>query len=366
MVSLSPNIGKIAGITIQLHWTFLLLIFLAFILLATSSQGLYLFSLIILLFVCVLIHELAHSLVSKRNGIGVKKIVLLPIGGASVINLDEVKPKIEFKIALAGPLMSILIGIICGALFVYAPTGLVKQALFFLFEINILLGLFNLLPGFPLDGGRVLRSYLQRKHSFIKSTQLAVGVSKWVVVALVIGTVVYAAVIPNATFTYREFIVFWDFIIALFLYDGAKAELQSAEVKEYTSKITSGSMISKNFVMAKSGMQTKYLYRLLLEKGTRIVLFRKGSKVYSIRNPQLGMLIRDSDVIKKSDVHLFNVEIPQISSNEKLSKAIETMRNDELNTLVVMKGRQIAGILNAQYLDSALDVYLSKKKGRFR
>ncbi len=361
MVSLSPNIGKISGITIQLHWTFLALIFLAFVFLATSTEGLFLFTLIIILFVCVLIHELAHSIVSQRNHIRVKKIILLPIGGASVIDMDKVKPDVEFRIAIAGPLTSIALGVVFGALWLYIPgTGFLKQGVQFLFEINILLGLFNLLPGFPLDGGRVLRSYLQRKHSFMESTRMAVRASNWVVVALILGTVAYAVVLPNATFIYREFIVFWDVIIALFLYDGARAEMQAAVVKMHTDMMKAADMMSSNYIIVKRGMSIESIYKAMLDRSTRVVLIRKGNRLMKASEKQLAKMMENHKIIIPGSTAYFTTPVKRIPYNESLSKVIETMRNDEIDTLAVMKGGKLIGVMYAPNIEAALQMYLSR------
>src|SRR5271170_3744124 len=113
MVDLSPKIGSIGGIDIQLHWTFImLLIFILFL-------SFYLFVIWVLLFVCVLIHELVHSITSKRNGIKVKKIVLYPLGGGSIIDFEKVSPEIEFRISIVGPIASLLIAMIVGILTIY-------------------------------------------------------------------------------------------------------------------------------------------------------------------------------------------------------------------------------------------------------
>ena len=361
MASLSPNIGKIAGITIQLHWTFLVLLLLAFVLLVAVPDGLFSFLLIILLFVCVLIHELAHSLVSKYNKVEVKKIILLPIGGASIINTDRIKPNVELKIAISGPLTSIGIGIIAGiVLFATSPTGLLQQGILFLFEINILLGVFNILPGFPLDGGRVLRAYLQKKHNFLDSTKIAVKVSKWVVGIFIAGTLVYAAIIPGVSFTYREFVVFWDLIIALFLYDGSNAELQAALIKVHTDRMTAQEMTSKNYILVQYGMATEQLYKSMLEHGTRIALLRKSGKVFGISDKELGKLVSGSKRITQKESRYFSVPVPKIMYSERLSKTLETMRNDEINTVAVFKGRQIIGVIYTPYVDATLQMYLAK------
>ena len=362
MASFSPVIGRISGIPIQLHWTFVLLLVFAFLLLFTSTSGQFLFILIVLLFACVLLHELAHSITSQAHGIKVKKIVLLPIGGASIIDMDSIRPELEFRISLAGPVASVVLGLGFGVLVVYAPAGLLKEGLQFLFEINLLLGLFNLLPGFPLDGGRVLRSRLQKKHDFLESTRIAVKASNAVVALLVIGTLVYVAVLPNATFVYKEFIVLWDVIIALFLYDGAKAELQSAYVKSYTSKMKIKDMVSRNYIMIKKGTTVEQMYRMMLKKGTHIVLLQEHGRVLALSNPALGRMSGAAKILGNKEMAQFTSEVPTMPYSEKLSKAIETMRNDETNTIAVMRGGKITGILYAPHIESVVSFYLSHIK----
>jgi Zn-dependent protease/CBS domain-containing protein len=362
MVSLSPNIGKIAGIQIQLHWTFVLLLVLAFLLLFTSTTGIFLFLLIVLLFVCVLIHEMAHSLTSQWNGIKVKKIILLPIGGASIIDFDKIDPRTEFRIAMAGPLTSIVLGLIFGIFVVYTPAGFLKEGLQFLFEINILLGLFNLLPGFPLDGGRILRSYLQKKRSFLDATKFAVKVSNVVIVAFIIGTIIYAIIIPNATFFYREFVVIWDIVIALFLYDGAKLELQSSYIKSYTSKMKIEDLISKNYILITSTTTVQSMYKTMIKKGTHIILLKKGKKILTLTNPSLGKIAGDSKILENDAIMASTKEIPAINYTENLSRAIEVMRNEDTNIVAVIKNGNILGIIYGPQVESIIGMYLSHVK----
>ena len=126
MADASLGIGKIFGVAVELHWTFIAL------LLITLLLSPYAFVLIALLFVCVLIHELLHCIVSMRNGINVRKIILLPIGGASIIDQVSIAPEVEFNVAIAGPLMSLLLGVAFGAMVVIAPPGIANQILQFL------------------------------------------------------------------------------------------------------------------------------------------------------------------------------------------------------------------------------------------
>ena len=182
----SPKIGRIFGIDIELHWlSVLFLILFLFV-------SVYIFFLMLLILASVLLHELAHSITAIRNKVKVSKIILiLPIGGLSVLASININPKIEFNIAIAGPIMSILLGTFFGIFVPFMPPGLLTQVFQFMFEINILLGVLNLLPAFPTDGGRVFRSYLERKYDWYKSTMLTVKLSKGIMYALVIGTLAY-------------------------------------------------------------------------------------------------------------------------------------------------------------------------------
>jgi Zn-dependent protease/CBS domain-containing protein len=118
----------------------------------------------LLLFVSVLLHELAHSFVARRRGVPVKGITLFIFGGVSNIEREPTSPGIEFQMAFVGPLTSLVIGAICFLLQVplRGSNSPLQGLLFYLAVTNILLGLFNLIPGFPLDGGRVLRSIVWR------------------------------------------------------------------------------------------------------------------------------------------------------------------------------------------------------------
>ena len=113
MADFSPYMGSIDGIRIQLHWSFILLLLLILIL------SWYYFLIWVMLFACVLAHELTHSITSRRNGIAVKKIILYPFGGGSVIDFEKVSPKTEFRISIVGPLSSLMLAAIFGILAIF-------------------------------------------------------------------------------------------------------------------------------------------------------------------------------------------------------------------------------------------------------
>ena len=172
----SLRIGKIAGIDIYIHVSWIIILVLLTVSLAIgwfpqlypgqSTATYWIVSLIaaLLLFVSVLLHELAHSLVARRRGLPVKNITLFIFGGVSNIEQEPKDPGIEFQVAVVGPLTSILIGVVCFLLQLplRGTNSPLEEILYYLAVTNILLGVFNLIPAFPLDGGRVLRSIVWR------------------------------------------------------------------------------------------------------------------------------------------------------------------------------------------------------------
>src|SRR5688572_1710759 len=172
----SFKIGRFSGIDVKIHWTFLLLLaFFAFLGYQTSGSvagALTPIAVIVALFLCVLLHEFGHSLVAQRLGIEIHSITLLPIGGVSNLESIPEKPSDEVKITLAGPLVNVVlvpiffgVGLLLGAepgmpTDLFTGIGSVGQFFFYLGYLNVVLALFNLIPAFPLDGGRVLRGLL--------------------------------------------------------------------------------------------------------------------------------------------------------------------------------------------------------------
>jgi len=174
----SFRLGKILGITIQLHFSwFIIFALIIFFLSYSLHQDEYPIwtSVIagvvtsILLFASVVAHELAHSLVAIRSGIPVKSITLFFLGGVAQITREAARPKTELLMAIAGPLCSLMLAGIFGLIwFLVWDNGQQPLALLiiqWLASINLILALFNLIPGFPLDGGRILRALIwQRRH----------------------------------------------------------------------------------------------------------------------------------------------------------------------------------------------------------
>jgi Zn-dependent protease/CBS domain-containing protein len=226
----SFKIASAWGIPIELHITFILLIAAVFIL---SYPDLYLPILMIFLFFFVVIHELAHSVVARHYNIKVRKIVLYPIGGVSEIEEIPENPKIEWRMAIAGPLTSFAIGAILLALnqiiTIATPATAITTTIstagsliLDLAVLNLILGAFNLIPAFPMDGGRVFRALLAEHMKFSDATKYAAYIGRILGIAMVMIGIFYNL---------------WLIIIGVFIYIGASEEAEQTIVSTTMARV---------------------------------------------------------------------------------------------------------------------------------
>lgn len=221
----SYRIARVAGIDVRIHVTFLLLPAI-FGLVQWRSGGLpaatWAVVFILLLFICILLHEFGHALAGRHFGIRTPDITLLPIGGVARMAGIPDKPSQEFVIAVAGPAVNVAIG---GALAIPlfidpahpGERGDIHLMLWQLMAINFGLVLFNMIPAFPMDGGRVLRSLLAMRIGHLRATRIAARLGQ-----------VMAILFAAGGFFYSPMLV----LIALFVFGGAKQELADAEARE--------------------------------------------------------------------------------------------------------------------------------------
>jgi len=257
----SLHLGRWLGIDVYLHFTFLLL--LAFI---GLSQGLIGRSLDAALggvlfftglFVCVLLHEYGHALAARRYGIGTRDITMLPIGGVARLERMPEKPSQEFVVALAGPAVNVIIalGLFIGLklggwwqpLSSLSPTG--GNIFERLLVANVFLVLFNLLPAFPMDGGRVLRAVLAMKLNHARATRIAARIGQGM--AVVFG---FAGLFGNPMLL----------LIALFVWVGAAQEAAASETKSSFSGATVRDAMLTDFKTLAPGDTLRDATRLLL------------------------------------------------------------------------------------------------------
>ncbi len=184
------------------------------------------------LFLSVFGHELAHALMAKAEGIEIEEIVLHPFGGLARLKTDPQNPRAEFRIALAGPASSFLFAILAFVATKIAAVGNYESTVVVFFLIsagNLLLALFNLFPGYPLDGGRVLRALLWRRTGDIKDATRKAGICGILIGGMLVLFGVYILISPNWRAAQPYFMSVWSILVGLFLLDTAFKVVKSAQ-----------------------------------------------------------------------------------------------------------------------------------------
>lgn len=295
----SLQIGNLAGIPVKLHWSFLLVIPLfAWIIgsqillttelievlfgvpidvtLITAGFNPYILGVVVALglFLGVFIHELAHSLIARAKGIKIHSITLLILGGVSQMEETMPDPKVELPMALAGPLTSLAIGLISGALVyvvsaVVADPGIAGVLVFtfgYLGLLNVLLFGFNLLPAFPMDGGRVLRAWLARRMPLSRATRIAADVGKGFAVLFgIVGLLLLNPIL---------------IIIAFFIYIGANQEATFLRYNILLQDVTVADAMSTPVTTVEPTMPLPQLLEMMYEtKHLGFPVMERGSLV---------------------------------------------------------------------------------------
>ncbi len=206
----SYKLGTIFGFPIRVHVS--LLIFMGFILM--SGSGLFGLILMIAVFASVVLHELGHAVVARRFGLPIIDISLYPFGGMARMGAPPKTTRDEILMAAAGPAVSLAIALVF-AVFGYL-TG--EYTILLLAEINLMLGLFNLVPALPMDGGRIFRAYLAKKRGFFKATTIAARLARWIAAMMAIAGVLYSG---------------WLLILAAFLLFTSMAEEGAARARYF-------------------------------------------------------------------------------------------------------------------------------------
>jgi Zn-dependent protease len=342
----SIKMARIAGIELKIHLTFL--IFLAWIAFsyyrvggsAAAMQGT-LF--VVLLFLCVLLHELGHALTARRFGIRTPDITLLPIGGVARLERMPEDPKQEFAIAIAGPLVNVAIAaILVFALKVGTSFSDLEDLqtprvalLAKLASVNIFLVLFNLIPAFPMDGGRVLRALLAMRMNYARATQVAASVGQGL-----------AFVFAIAGLFWNPMLIF----IALFVYLGASQESAVAQLKN----VSAGLPVSEAMVTDIRTLPPRATVEDALDAVRRTA--QHEFAVVDDNGRVLGILTRDNIIHALRQrgpatpvTEVMETNVPVIRFDEPLEGAFQKMRQGGHSALPVLDeiGR-LMGLITAE------------------
>jgi len=357
-------LGKVFGIAIELHWSFLLIIFFILVSAATESLQSMLATamLFFFLFLSVLLHELTHSIVSIKRGIAVHKIMLLPIGGVAMAEELPEKASDEFLISVSGPLFNFLLVILVllAVSFFSLPFPwqilsqqldasefdklLFEYPLFTLLYVNLMLGTFNLLlPALPLDGGRVLRSLLSMKFGLIKATRIVTTISA--AVALFLFMISFAA--QNLLMT----------IISVFIFFGASEEARIIETKHALKGITIMQLVDKKPIIFESNTPIELIIEELLSRNKFSCLIDFGQNRYGVFD--LNDLPQNLNL--KSPACEYAKAVEPLDASLTADKALERFIIKGLSMLPVFESGQLVGTLSLETIERAYRISAIKE-----
>jgi Zn-dependent protease/predicted transcriptional regulator len=306
----------------------------------------------VLFFVCIVLHELAHASVARLSGIPVRGITLFALGGVAQIEKDAATPGKEFWMAIAGPIASIGIGVVCrlaaGAASPVAggPSAL-ALILGWLAYINVALALFNLLPGFPLDGGRVLRSIVWAiTHNANRATRVAARAGQ-VVGTLFIADGLFAFLAQN------DFGGIWIAFIGWFLIEGARAYYQQAQLSSTIGDLRVGDVMARDCSAVDPGTTLRHFVDdQLLQAPARCFAVSQDDHVLGLITPDDVKRVKrerwDQTTVSEAMRPLDSLHpvTPDVSAGE----ALEVMGREHLNQLPVVSNGHLDGVVTFSYL----------------
>lgn len=362
----SIKLGRIAGIEIGIHYSWIFI----FVLVAWSlAQGLFPqqypgwtpatywasgLAASALLFVSVLLHEMAHSLVAKSRGLPVRSITLFILGGVSNLEEEPKEAKVEFVMALAGPLSSVVLSGIFWLISQSIGTQLTpgKAISSYLAFINLILGIFNLLPGFPLDGGRVFRSIVWRATGNLeKATTIAANAGRvfgWGFMAFGVFQVLMG----------QFFGGLWIAFIGWFLSSAADASRREVTLREHLSGVFVKDIMSPGPQTISPETSVDELVR---------GIFRQQHKraVPVARDHQLVGIVTVTDIRELPPEHWSRTSVEKImkrpplysvSPDDDLNTAMKVIAGHDINQVLVMKDGQLVGVLSRAEIVNYLQV----------
>ena len=343
----SLRLGRIAGIKVFVHWTFFLLIGWIFTMHmmagkgpAGSTMGVVF---ILSLFACVLLHELGHALAARRYGVATRDITLLPIGGVARLERIPRNPTQELVIALAGPAVNVVIALalLVGLAAAYG-SGITHrvaelQSNFFvqLMAVNIFLVVFNMIPAFPMDGGRVLRALLARRLDYGRATVIAARVGQGIAVGFAVAGLF---VLGNPMLL----------LVAVFVFFGARAESNAVQVTNSLSGMQVQDAMMTNFRVLKVDDPLDVAADELIHGSQQDFPVVDGNQV-------VGLLTRDDLVAalgaggasrRVGEVMRPNCSV--VSATDQLEKPYELLRAENCSTLPVVREGHLVGMITLE------------------
>jgi Zn-dependent protease/CBS domain-containing protein len=355
----SIPIFRVAGIQLRIHVTFLLLIaWLAFGYYAQGGSAVALSRVIfvLLLFLCVVLHEFGHAFAAKAFGINTPDITLLPIGGVARLERMPEEPLQELVIAVAGPMVNVVIAlglfVAGGSQAFFNPStieggSLVAQ----LMTINILLLLFNLLPAFPMDGGRVLRALLATRMTYARATQVAALIGQG-----------FAFAFGFIGLLYNPFLIF----IALFVYIGASQEAALAQMKDVSRRFPVSSAMVREFrTLAASATLDEAVDALLATSQHDFPVVDETGNVAGLltRHDLIAALRKNDPALHVGDV--MRRDIPTVTTGTRFEDAFRIMQECNCPAVPVLdRMKRLVGLLTPENVTELMMVHSAMPRRR--
>lgn len=375
----SLTLFKLFGIEVRVHWSFILiLIYGAFSTIGSQDNpilaALYGILLILLLFVCVTLHEFGHALVAQYYKVNVPSITLLPIGGVASLERMPDKPLEEFLIAIAGPLVNFVIAIALMPLAFLAynlspqvavtplslnnliavmQTPSVPGLLINLTLTNLGLAVFNLLPAFPMDGGRILRALLAMGMSYVQATRIAVFVGRIMAVLFAIWGIWGSGSI-------------FMLLIAFFIYIGGGSEREAVESRAVLRNILAGQALTPSAQKLYISEQVKRAVDLIMSSyqtdypvmdlaGAFVGVLTRARLIYALHT--IGPEARIVDVMVPA------AEVPICSPRHTLATVWEKMTETGSRDVAIKDGNNFLGLITIDDINEVFQVYGAAMSG---
>jgi Zn-dependent protease len=350
-VKWSWRIATVAGIDIRIHATFFLIVAWFFFhhvraerSVAAGVEGV---GFILALFACVLLHELGHALTAKRYGIRTRDITLLPIGGVARLERMPDDPRQELWVALAGPAVNVVIaGLLLAFLAVtgsLVPLGRLEPGagpfLERLMIVNVSLVLFNLLPAFPMDGGRVLRALLATRMEYARATQVAAQIGQGM--AFLFGL---------AGLLWNPMLLF----IALFVWIGAAQEASMAMMRHSLGGIPVSRAMMVEYRTLRPDETLSQAVEAILSGSQHDFPVMEGGRLLGIlpRSDLMAALARRAEGTRVGDV--MRTDFPSVDPGEMLETVFLRLQSREIPCIPVLKGDALVGLLTLENLGEFL------------
>jgi Zn-dependent protease/CBS domain-containing protein len=346
----SFKIASVWGIPIELHITFILLI-IAVLILSIPTMQFYTFFIVLFLFVFVVFHELAHSIVARHYGIKVRKIILYPIGGVSEIEEIPDNPSQEWRMAIAGPLTSVVLGVaLLGVSLVVLRqtfsistfTTITGNFVTDLATLNILLGAFNLIPAFPMDGGRVFRALLAERLKYSDATRYAVYLGKIFGIAMVL-----------IGFLFNFLLI----LVGIFVYIGASEEAEQTIVSTTLAGVRVKDVMQSEIGSVNPQQNLTEALEMMFKNRYHDALVEKDSVFQGIVTWSELMKIKPEErsALRVEQMPLKNISVHEDESILEANKIMSTEKIDLIPVVDKENPTKVVGVLTSEAIANAYE-----------